>query len=226
MVANESVDAEGFRVKDYYNPPTSEDCISRYESTTTQYSRAIDDYNVPLEMQSGTVNQACNMDSHLFVLTLIRDGILLVEDCAFDLMTIIEEQMSYETMIYYRSFPEDYRDEAYFKLRILQCYNNRQRQARQRRRCVCQINTMWYSAEYGVVLTHDRHYSKVTRRQTYSQSFEAFNLIKQLHAYRKLEKLEYFSSDLNRLISTFTRTDNQTWIVVGSLRMRAIFLQD
>jgi hypothetical protein len=57
-------DEEGSRLDTYFkDPPTEEDCIARYENSTCVYQQVMDDYNVPLEMQSGFMVEGCDMDA-------------------------------------------------------------------------------------------------------------------------------------------------------------------
>nr|WPR18026.1 MAG: RNA-dependent RNA polymerase [Crogonang virus 9] len=56
-------DAEGVRIDLYFVPPEEEECILRYVSSTCVYQQVMDDYDVPLEMQSGFMVQGCDMEA-------------------------------------------------------------------------------------------------------------------------------------------------------------------
>jgi hypothetical protein len=57
-VADKSIDDQGFKVKDFYRPPTLQDCRDRFERTTCQYETVAEKYGDPVKKmfkQSGVI---------------------------------------------------------------------------------------------------------------------------------------------------------------------------
>jgi hypothetical protein len=196
-VAEETVDREGFRVRDFYDPPSIQDCIESFQSTTCRYAECLEKYNVKLEFQAQN----------------LHGGQLTWED-AEEIRHF--EQLNDWDMMTFRSIGDlelfyDFADHVAMRDQILnemeRAMNNRARQHRQVARCARQIEALFHVAYDRIRYPQLSHYDRVRGFQTFAQNHLVVQLFERSIARSQLLSLEFIPDDIKGLIVEFSATE-------------------